>query len=29
VIEDVTAATITITDNPAGGFPAFVLLCSS
>jgi hypothetical protein len=27
--EDVQAATITITDNPAGGFPAFLLVCTS
>jgi hypothetical protein len=27
-VEDVNAATITITDNPAGGFPAFLLICS-
>lgn len=27
--EDNRSGTVTITDNPAGGFPAFLLLCSS
>ena len=26
--EDVSAATVEITDNPVGGFPAFLLICS-
>jgi hypothetical protein len=26
-VEDSTAARVTITDNPAGGFPAFILVC--